>query len=89
MKNEKNIRIEEVGDINYDYPYLEVFYHEATTPFMEIGINGNKQLAFKFYPYKDEIEIGEEDFLYIVQASKDFYDKALKNEEDFLRFGKE
>ncbi len=43
-----NIKIEEVGDINSDYPYLEVFYTGDIAPFLEISIN-NRKLSFKIY----------------------------------------
>lgn len=49
MESMKNIRIEEVGDINADYPYLEVFLKDGTSPFLEVAISDDKELSFKFY----------------------------------------
>lgn len=44
-----NVRIEEVGDINSHFPYLEVFLQEKVNPIMEIGITDNRSLYFKHY----------------------------------------
>lgn len=82
----ENIRIEEVGDINSDYPYLEVFFKDGTSPFLEVAISDNKELSFKFYISSKNIEIAVEDWEYILSIAKDYLSKALKNEDDFLNF---
>lgn len=82
----KKIRIEEVGDINSDYPYLEVFLEESTTSFLEIAISEDKELLFKFYASKTDIQIEIEDWDLILSAAKEFLPRALKNEDDFLNF---
>ena len=82
----KNIRIEEVGDINFDFSYLEVFFNDSKTPFLEIGISGKKQLLFKFYASKADVSINVEEWEYILSTAKDFLPTALKNEDDFLNF---
>lgn len=81
-----NIRIEEVGDINFDYPYLEVFLKEDNKPFLEIGVSEQKQLNFKFYSSKTDVLMNVEEWEYILSVAKDFLPRALKNEEDFLNF---
>jgi len=83
----KKIRIEEVGDIHSDFPYLEVFLKEFTTPFMEVKILETKELSFKFYALKSDICLGIEDWEFILSTAKDFLPRALKNEDDFLNFG--
>jgi len=83
----KNIRIEEVGDINSNYPYLEVFFKQSSEPFLEVSISDDKHLQFKFYQMVEEIQVEIEELEYIIAVSKDFLPKALKNEEDFLKFG--
>jgi hypothetical protein len=82
----KNIRIEEVGDINADYPYLEVFLKDSTSPFLEVAISDDKELSFKFYTSSKDVEIGVEDWEYILSNAKDYLPRALKNEDDFLNF---
>jgi len=82
----KNIRIEEVGDINFDFPYLEVFLRNDTSPFLEIGISKEKQLFFKFYALQVEFLISVDDWEYILTTAKDFLPRVLKNEDDFLHF---
>jgi hypothetical protein len=82
----KNIRIEEVGDINSNYPYLEVFFKQNTSPFLEIGVSDDKDLILKFYSSQTDVMLSEEDWLFIHSTAKDFLPKALKNEDDFLNF---
>ena len=80
----KNIKIEEVGDINSDYPYLEVFLKNNTSPFLEIAISDNKELVFKFYASKIDVQLSVEEWNIILSTANDFLPKALKNENDFL-----
>lgn len=82
----KNIRIEEVGDIHSQYPYLEVFLKETSTPFLEVSILENKQLNFKLYPSKIDLNFNIEDWEFIFSTAKDFLPRALKNEDDFSKF---
>ncbi|WP_160716191.1 hypothetical protein [Chitinophaga solisilvae] len=82
----KNIRIEKIGDVNADYPYLEVFLKDSTKPFLEVAISGDKEVSFKFYASGKDIEIAVEDWEYILSTAKDYLPKALKNEDDFLNF---
>ncbi|ASW74897.1 hypothetical protein IQ37_12635 [Chryseobacterium piperi] len=81
----KNIRIEEVGDINSDYPYLEVFLEGDTSPFLEIAIN-NKELLFKIYTLKQNILLSYEEWEYIQKVANDFLPRALKDEDDYLKW---
>jgi hypothetical protein len=85
-KNMKNIRIDEVGDINSNYPYLEIFYLDNDNPFLEVSISENLELIFKFYPSDINIQLHLEDWERILFISKDFLPKALKNENDFSNF---
>ena len=86
IKPMKNIRIEEVGDINSDYPYLEVFLKNSTHPFLEIAISEGKELSFKFYASKTDVQIDIEEWEFILSTAKSFLPRALKNEDDFLNF---
>lgn len=80
-----NIRIEEVGDINSDYPYLEVFFKEDISPFLEIAIF-NKELTFKIYTIEKDILLNNEEWEYIHRVANDFLPRALKNENDYLNW---
>ena len=82
----ENIRIEEVGDINSDFSYLEVFLKNDKSPFLEIGVSKEKQLSFKFYASIIEVSIGIEEWEYILSLAKDFLPRAIKNENNFLGF---
>ncbi|MBL1220601.1 hypothetical protein JET18_07110 [Chryseobacterium sp. L7] len=79
----ENIRIEEVGDINSDYPYLEVFLNDELSPFLEISID-DKELSFKIYSVKKDIILNYEGWKYIYEAANEFLPRALKNEDDYL-----
>lgn len=81
-----NIRIEEVADINFDYPYLEVFYRNSDKPFLDIGITSERELNFKFYPSFTDLNLTTDDLQYIINSAEDFLSKALKNEDDYLRW---
>lgn len=82
----ENIRIEEVGDINSEYPYLEIFLKDNLIPFLEISISLKKELSFKFYTSKVDILLEIEEWEYILKTAKDFLPRALKNEDDYLNF---
>ncbi|MBE8725407.1 hypothetical protein [Flavobacterium hungaricum] len=81
-----NIRIDEVGDINFDYPYLEVFLKDGQKPFLEIGISEEKELVFKFYTSKTDVLMNVDEWKHILSAANEFLPRALKNEEDYLNF---
>lgn len=80
----KNIRIEEVGDVNSHYSYLEVFFLKETTPFLEVGITEQRELSFKYYASSSDIVLDLEEQEYILIAAKEFLPRALKNEDDWL-----
>lgn len=80
-----NIKIEEVGDINSDYPYLEVFYAGDIAPFLEISID-NRKLSFKIYSNKKDILLNYEEWEYIHKVANEFLPSALKNEDDYLNW---
>jgi len=84
----KRIRIEEVGDINFVYPYLEVFFNGDTTPFLEVGISDEKELVFKFYASHNDVFLSVDEMETILGEAKNFLPRALKNEEDYLNLFK-
>lgn len=85
-KQQENIRIEEVSDINFKYPYLEVFFGKSDKPFLDVGITSDKKLEFKLYQSYDELTLSFNDFERIFNYAKQFLPKALKNEDDYLKF---
>jgi hypothetical protein len=82
----KNIKIEEVGDINSSYPYMEVFSQENPNPFLEVSVSSNKELQFKFYASKSDFNLDVRELELILSTAKEFLPRVLKNEEDFLNF---
>nr|WP_315034104.1 hypothetical protein [uncultured Chryseobacterium sp.] len=80
-----NIRIEEVGDINSEYPYLEVFFNEDVSPFLEIAIY-NKELSFKFYTLEKDIVLSYEEWTHIQKTANDFLPQVLKDEDDYNNY---
>lgn len=82
---EKNIRVEEVGDINSDYPYLEFFFKKKLSPFMEVAIF-NRELTFKLYSTNNDISLNREDWEFILKTANEFLPRVLKNEDDYLGF---
>lgn len=82
----KNIRIEEAGDINSEYPYLEIFLKDDSTPFLEVSISLKKELSFKFYASKKDILLEATEWEYILETAKAFLPEVLKNEDDYLNF---
>jgi hypothetical protein len=89
IKPMKNIRIEEVGDIHSDFTYLEIFWKEHSNPFLEIAISENRELSFKIYASKTDIQLDVEEWGFILSTANDFLPRALKNEDDFLNFPNE
>lgn len=79
----KNIRIEKVGDINYTYPYLEVFLSGSKNPDLEISVTDDKQLVFKFYASQKNIMLDIEEWEYLLGIGKEFASKALKDEDTY------
>ncbi len=82
----KNIRIEEVGDINSEYPYLEIFLKDDSMPFLEVSISLKKELSFKFNASKRDILLEVEEWEHILETAKAFLPEVLKNEDDYLNF---
>ncbi|MDV7699536.1 hypothetical protein N6B72_21710 [Chryseobacterium soli] len=82
---ENNIRIEKVGDINSEYPYLEVFFKGDVSPFLEISIY-NKELLFKIYNSGKNISLNSREWGYIQQTANDFLPGALKDEDDYFNW---
>lgn len=80
----KNIKIEEVGDINFVFPYLEVFSNNNKNPFLEIGISDDRKLNFKFYASKNDVTINVEEFEHLLLQAKAFLEKALNDEAHYL-----
>ncbi|WP_288438505.1 hypothetical protein [uncultured Chryseobacterium sp.] len=80
------IKIEEFGDINSDYPYLEVFLKDSINPFLEVAISENKELSFKIYSSTIDIQLNIEEWQFILSKAETFMAQALKNEDDFLNF---
>lgn len=76
----ENIKVEKVGDINFVFPYLEVFSKNSKNPFLEIGISNDRKLNFKFYASKDDVILTVEEFEYLLFEAKDFLEKALNDE---------
>lgn len=83
---ETNIKIEFVGDINSEYPYLEVFFKDSKEPFLDIGVAKDKELSFTFYASKTDVPLTIDELEHILSTARDFLPKVLKNEEDFLSF---
>jgi len=84
MKN-NNIRIEEVGDINSEYPYLEFFFNKDVSPFLEIAID-NKELSFKIHSLEKDIILSYEEWTYIQKIANDFLPRVLKDEDDYNNY---
>jgi len=79
-KSNINIRIEKVGDVNFVYPYLEVFQIDSINPFLDIGID-NKQLSFKLYASNQDVIIHIDEWEYILNTAKAFLDEVLSDEK--------
>ncbi|MFX1707200.1 hypothetical protein PV783_24745 [Chitinophaga sp. CC14] len=82
----KNIRIEKVGDINSEYPYLEIFKKNDDIPFLEVSISEKKELSFKFYASQIDILLDIYEWEYILETAKEFLPQALKDEDDYEKF---
>jgi hypothetical protein len=78
------IRIEEVGDINFRFPYMEAFIGKSFNPFLDIGVTKDKNLAFKFYASKKDVVLSIEDLERIVVLSKEFSKRVLTDEKYYL-----
>ncbi|MFD1258767.1 hypothetical protein ACFQ3S_18310 [Mucilaginibacter terrae] len=79
-----NIRVEEVGDIHAEYPYLEVFSDNSNVPFLEIGITAEQSLLFKLYNVSTNTFLTHEEWSHLLTIADDFLYRTLKNENNFL-----
>lgn len=77
------IRIEKIGDINFKYPYLEVFKEKEKNPFLEIGIKDNKQLFFKYHAYSSGVVLSLEEWGYLLEEAQNFLKTVIEDEENF------
>lgn len=84
----KRLEIQKVSSIDFVYPYLEVFLDGATNPSVDIGINEQKGLDFKFYKASEDVVFSLAELEYIIGKAKDFLPKAIKDEEDFQAWHK-
>lgn len=84
MNKIENIRIEKVGDIHSDYPYLEIFLKGEGSPFLEASISSDKTLCFKIYSSNKDILLKSNELKYILSVAQEFLLPALKNEDDLL-----
>ena len=80
------IRIDNVGDINTTYNYLEVFHESAIDPFLVVSITDAKELCFKIYPLAEAFTRSQVERERILAVSKDFLPKTIANEEGFQRW---
>lgn len=76
-----NLKIEIVASIDFKYPYMEVFLKGNKNPFLDIGITDDKQLSFKFYASKEDIDLKLEELQYLLNEATIFLPKAIANEE--------
>lgn len=81
----KTIRIEQVGDINCTYSYLEIFQEGETAPFLEVSVTDSKELSFTFWPVLTEIKLTLDQYEKILTTAKEFMPEVIKNEEDFQK----
>ena len=84
-----SIRIDNVGDVNTTYNYLEVFHESAIDPFLEVSITDGKELCFKIYPLAEAFTLSQAEWDRILAVSKDFLPKTIANEESFQRWFQE
>jgi hypothetical protein len=83
-----DLKFEKVGDINFTYPYIAVYKNDSPNPFMDIGINDDKQLEFLFYESSGELKLSIEEMQEILRVANDFLPKAIADEESFQKFMK-
>lgn len=76
------IKIEEVGDVNNEYNYLEVFFEDSVEPFLDIGVSEERKLVFKFYKSNKEFFLDVEEWEVILDRAKKFLPIALQNADD-------
>ena len=82
----KILRYEKVGDVSATYSFLEVYFDNGNSPFMEIGVTNDKELCFKTYPTETPIGLTIENWEDILETAKEFLPEVLKDEEDFKNF---
>ncbi|MBF7978762.1 MULTISPECIES: hypothetical protein [Rahnella] len=72
---------EKVGDINTEYPYLNVYIYGCSDPFMEISISHEKNILFTLFLATDNIVLSSEQWIEIKCKSDLFLKKTLADEE--------
>jgi hypothetical protein len=83
MTESNELYIEKVGDVNSEYPYLEVFFKDSNEPFMEIAVSNNQQPLFTIYPQNKSISLTLEELNKLILAGKDFV-KSIIEDETFV-----
>ncbi|WP_139809698.1 hypothetical protein [Pseudomonas indica] len=72
---------EKVGDIHSEYPYLCVYLSGETAPFLEVTVNSDRKLEFKFYSIGKDFSLGVDEMKEIVSRAEVFLPQALENED--------
>jgi hypothetical protein len=82
----KNLRIEEVGNINNTYRNLEVFFNDENDYFLYIGISEDRKLFFDISSQlKKDVNLTVEEWEYILITAKSFLPKALSDEDSYQK----
>ncbi|UPY81062.1 hypothetical protein FH581_022680 (plasmid) [Leptospira weilii] len=79
----KQIKLVKVSDINFTYPYIEVFIDKEENPFMDIGITNDQTISLNIYASRKDISLTVESWETILNESKQLLLKALGNEKDY------
>lgn len=74
----RNLRIEEIANINNTYSNLEVFFNDENDYFLYIGISEDRKLFFDISAHlKKDVNLTVEEWEYILITAKSFFSKAL------------
>lgn len=85
-----------VGDINETYSYMCVYFKKANAllgkendPFMDIGINEEKELVFMLYASTKDVKLSLDEWKEIQLKAEAFLPKELRKEEEYQAWQQE
>lgn len=76
---------EKVGDVTSTYPYVCVYRHGEKEPFMEFGVNDEKELMFTFYRSEGNAALSLAEWDQIRARAVDFLPRVIADEDAALR----
>ena len=81
----KRLKFEKVGDINSDFPYINVYLVDFDEPIIEIAVDEHNNIKFVMYKNNiNDVVLSVENLKEILRVGEDFLPKALEDQKSEL-----